>query len=167
MIKRPSFPQTQQGMVLVVALAILLVISLIAITSMKTAVLEERMATNMQNSVSVFQAAETAVDQAIRDISLLASVTNTSSSANKTATFADDSATEATVAVVFVRESVSDDGGTPDATQAGGSWQGGGVGNAATATRHYEARSEAKFSDNNAIKTNTTQGFFYCTPGCQ
>lgn len=157
----------QKGMVLIIALAILIVISLIAITSMKTAVLEERMAINMQNSNSVFQAAETGIDQAMRDISLLASVTNTNISATKTATFADDSPVEASVDVVFIRESLFDSGATPDATQAGGSWQGGGVGNEPTATRYYEAQSEAVFSDNNAIKTNITQGFFYCTPGCQ
>lgn len=156
---------TQKGMVLLVALAILLVISLIAITSMKTAVLEERMATNMQNTVSVFHAADTAIAQSMQNLDTLQRIDSNNLTENLTGTLPTGSPIEVTVEVAFIRESNTDSGATPDATQAGTSWAGGGIGEA-PATRYYEARSVSEFKDNANIRSSATQGFFYC-PTCQ
>lgn len=165
MIKRHASLHSQKGMVLLVALAILLVISLIAITSMKTAVLEERMATNMQNTVSVFHAADTAIGQSMQNITRLQGINNDNLTESVTGSLPTGSPIEATVEVVFIRESNPDSGATPDANQAGTSWAGGGIGDVPV-TRYYEARGVAEFSDNANIRASATQGFFYC-PTCQ
>lgn len=54
----------QQGVVLAFCLIFLLVLTLLAVTGMETAVIEERMAGNMQDSNQAFQAAEAAMEQA-------------------------------------------------------------------------------------------------------
>ncbi|MGH1471404.1 MAG: pilus assembly PilX family protein [Cellvibrionaceae bacterium] len=157
----------QQGATLIVALILLLVMSIIAVTSMSTSVLEEKMSINLQNYVNVFQVAESGIDQSINDISVLQQVTSASTTQTVTPTLGTSVKAQATVDVAFVREKIFDDGASPDATQAGGSWAGGGVGNSATATRYYEAESNAHLVGNTNIKTKLTQGFYYCVPGCQ
>jgi type IV pilus assembly protein PilX len=54
----------QQGAVLAFCLIFLLVLTLMAVTGMDTAVVEERMASNMQDHSQAFQAAEAAMEQA-------------------------------------------------------------------------------------------------------
>ncbi|GAB1261384.1 pilus assembly PilX N-terminal domain-containing protein [Aurantivibrio plasticivorans] len=159
--------QHQRGATLIVALILLLVMSLVAISSMTTSILEEKMSINMQNSVAVFQAAESGIDQTLQDIPLLISVTNTSGNKTKSATLSSSSEASASIDVAFVREKIPDEGGSPDATQAGGSWSGGGIGNNATAIRYFEAESTAALNTNADINTTLTQGFYYCVPGCQ
>jgi len=53
--------QQQQGVVLIVALIFLVLITLVSVSSMKTTVLEERMAGNYKDKSSAFQAAEAAL----------------------------------------------------------------------------------------------------------
>lgn len=66
-IRKSSQPINQQGAVLFVGLIMLLVMSLIAITSMQSTNLEERMAGNTRDSMVAFQAAEAGL-QAGEDI---------------------------------------------------------------------------------------------------
>ena len=63
----PTIKQ-QQGAVLVVSLIMLLVMTLIGISSMRTTVLEEKMASNYRDSNIAFQAAEAALLDAEKDI---------------------------------------------------------------------------------------------------
>lgn len=58
----------QQGAVLVVSLIILLIMSTIGLSAMRTTILEEKMAGNFRNSNIAFQAAEVALNDAINDI---------------------------------------------------------------------------------------------------
>ncbi|MDJ0806798.1 MAG: pilus assembly protein [Gammaproteobacteria bacterium] len=57
----PSGPRTQQGAVLIVSLIILLVMTLIGLSAMRSTTLEERMAGNARNEESAFQAGEAAL----------------------------------------------------------------------------------------------------------
>lgn len=54
-------PHKQQGVVLFVSLILLLVLTLIAVSSMQSNIMEERMAGNMRNQDMAFQAAEAAL----------------------------------------------------------------------------------------------------------
>jgi type IV pilus assembly protein PilX len=61
MRKPLSPPRSQRGVVLIVGLLLLLVLTLIGVTSMRSALLEERMTGNIQDSTVAFQAAEAAL----------------------------------------------------------------------------------------------------------
>jgi type IV pilus assembly protein PilX len=56
-----SSRRAQRGVVLIVGLLLLLVLTLIGVTSMRSALLEERMTGNVQDSTIAFQAAEAAL----------------------------------------------------------------------------------------------------------
>ncbi len=58
----------QQGAVLAVSLIILLVMSVIGLSAMRSTILEEKMAGNYRNNNIAFQAAEAALSDAINDI---------------------------------------------------------------------------------------------------
>ena len=60
-------PPAQSGAVLVVAMIFLIVMTLLAVTGMSTTSMEERMASNSQESMKAFQAAETGLAQALDD----------------------------------------------------------------------------------------------------
>jgi type IV pilus assembly protein PilX len=60
-------PVRQSGAVLIVSLIILVVLTLLGITAMNTTVLQQRMASNTQERVHAFQAAETGLNQAFAD----------------------------------------------------------------------------------------------------
>jgi type IV pilus assembly protein PilX len=63
----PRLPQMrgrQKGAILIFCLVFLLVLTMMGVTSMESAVLEERMAGNMQNQNAAFQAAETSLQAA-------------------------------------------------------------------------------------------------------
>jgi Tfp pilus assembly protein PilX len=66
----PSFrpPRRQSGAVLIVAMVILVILTLLGVTAMNTSSLEEKMASNTQEQVRTFQAAETGISQAGQDI---------------------------------------------------------------------------------------------------
>lgn len=59
---------SQKGAVLVLSLILLIVLTMIGITAMKTSTFEERMAFNLQDSNLAFQAAESALREAERRI---------------------------------------------------------------------------------------------------
>jgi len=57
----------QSGAVLIVAMIILVVLTLLGITAMNTSSLQEKIASNTQEQVHAFQAAETGLNQAFAD----------------------------------------------------------------------------------------------------
>lgn len=61
----------QSGAVLVVSLIVLLVVTLLGLAGMETSVMQERMASNAQNSNRAFQSTESLLDQAMRDENIL------------------------------------------------------------------------------------------------
>ena len=63
-----NMARQQQGAALVVGLLILLLATFLAVASMNNANMQERMAANSQNLNSAFQAAESAIDDQIRDV---------------------------------------------------------------------------------------------------
>ncbi|MBS36550.1 MAG: hypothetical protein CMO26_11560 [Thiotrichales bacterium] len=67
MIKQTRFraPHHQSGAVLVVAMIFLIIMTLLAVSGMGTTSLEERMASNAQETTKAFQAAETGLSQAL------------------------------------------------------------------------------------------------------
>mgnify|MGYP001817162816 CR=1 FL=1 len=58
----------QTGAVLIVSMIFLIVLTLLAVSSMNTTSLEEKMASNQQESINAFQAAETGLAQALADL---------------------------------------------------------------------------------------------------
>ena len=64
----PSRRRQQSGAVLIVAMIFLIVMTLLAISGMSTTSMEEKMTSNAQESTRAFQAAETALAQAINDL---------------------------------------------------------------------------------------------------
>lgn len=60
----------QGGAALITSLIFLLIMSLIAITSLNTSRLEQKMAANAQNTMRTFNAAESYVDKSVEDFSL-------------------------------------------------------------------------------------------------
>ena len=62
--KSGLLPRSQNGVILVVSLILLLVVTLIATTNMETSILEERMAGNIQDYNMAFQAAEASMEAA-------------------------------------------------------------------------------------------------------
>ena len=60
----PQPPGRQKGAILIFCLVFLLVLTMMGVTSMESAVLEERMAGNMQDQNAAFQAAETSLQAA-------------------------------------------------------------------------------------------------------
>ncbi len=63
--------QKQQGTTLFVALIILVVISLIGVTAMKNANIDEQMASNLYQKNLTFQASESAVESTLNDTTLI------------------------------------------------------------------------------------------------
>lgn len=64
-------PHNQQGATLFVALIILVVVSLIGVTAMKNANVEEQMASNLYQKNLTFQASESAVESTINNTGLI------------------------------------------------------------------------------------------------
>ena len=63
--------QKQQGATLFVALIILVIVSLVGVTAMKNANVEEQMASNLYQKNLTFQASESAVESTINNTSLI------------------------------------------------------------------------------------------------
>ena len=62
-MRTPNLPRAQQGIALIVVLILLLVMSLLAIVSLRSTLMEERMSANMADRSLSFQAAEAALRQ--------------------------------------------------------------------------------------------------------
>ena len=60
-------PRRQSGAVLIVAMVILVILTLLGVTAMNTSSLEEKMASNTQEQMRTFQAAESGISQAGKD----------------------------------------------------------------------------------------------------
>ena len=60
----PRLPARQRGAILIFCLVFLLVLTMMGVSSMESAVLEERMAGNLQDQNAAFQAAETSLQTA-------------------------------------------------------------------------------------------------------
>lgn len=67
-----SLPR-QRGAALIVSLIVLLVVTLLALGTMESAVMQERMASNSQNKNVSFQLTESLLEDALRDTNVLAS----------------------------------------------------------------------------------------------
>jgi len=65
---RYNLKKNQTGAVLIVSMIFLVVLTLLALSSMNTTSLEEKMASNNQETFAAFQAAETGLAQAMADI---------------------------------------------------------------------------------------------------
>ena len=61
----------QRGAALLTSLILLLIMSMIALTSLNTSRLEEKMAVNAQNTMRTFNAAESSIDKSVEDFSLM------------------------------------------------------------------------------------------------
>jgi len=70
-VARHYYLPRQQGVVLVIALLLLLVITLVGISTLSTTALEERMVGNMQAKNKVFQAADAAIEEGVDDTEFL------------------------------------------------------------------------------------------------
>ena len=66
-LQRAPGARRQQGAALVVGMILLMVLTLLAISGMNSATLELQMAGNAQYSENAFQAAETGIEEAMRD----------------------------------------------------------------------------------------------------
>ena len=64
----PTRRQHERGAVLIIAMIFLIIMTLLAVTGMTTTSLEEKMASNSQESSRAFQAAETGLAQALADL---------------------------------------------------------------------------------------------------
>ena len=82
-----SKPSHQSGAVLIVAMILLVVLTLLGVTAMNTSSLQERIASNTQEQVHAFQAAETGLNQAFAD-NLAYDITSTYTGGATPATFA-------------------------------------------------------------------------------
>jgi type IV pilus assembly protein PilX len=64
-MKQPTFRNQQQGVVLVLALVILVLVTLVGLSTIRTTTMEERMAGNSRDRDKAFQAAEAAVQHCL------------------------------------------------------------------------------------------------------
>ncbi len=189
-----TFRSTQQGATLIVALIFLLIMSIIAFTSMSTSVLEEKMSVNLQNYVNVFQVADSGMEQAINDLGLLTQINpcdKTKRQVNTSPSLGTNVKAKTVVDIYYVKppgvggakgntdnatgssaessSSGSSCGGAGDSKGGGAgiSWGGSsGGGSSGVATYQYKADSNSELVANNNIKASVKQGFFYC-PLCQ
>jgi len=63
-----SLAKGQKGAVLIISLMLLLVMTLLALSSMNTSTMQEKMAANAQNNNRTFQAAESAIGALLNDV---------------------------------------------------------------------------------------------------
>lgn len=94
-------PRQQQGVALVMALVILLIMTLLGITAMGTSSLEEKMAGNIQEATRVFEAAESGLNSAFSDSSAF----NLNAPTTKSYTFDSGKSGSASVTTTFLNTS--------------------------------------------------------------
>jgi type IV pilus assembly protein PilX len=68
MYRKPIQSSRQNGMALVMGLIILLVMTLISVTAMRSTIMQERMSGSFQNQQVAYHAAETAMEAAYREL---------------------------------------------------------------------------------------------------
>ena len=69
-MNRNSLKGNQRGAALVMALAVLVLLTILGISAMKSSTLEYRMATSIQDKSTAFQAAESALSESMATVSL-------------------------------------------------------------------------------------------------
>ncbi len=74
----PQLPQKQSGSVLIISLILMLVLTIIGVTAMSSATMEEKMAANTMNYNITFHASESAVENALDDTNVLVQAITTS-----------------------------------------------------------------------------------------
>lgn len=74
-----KLPQQQSGAALIMGLVLLMVLSMLGLSSMRQATLEERIASNTQNQYEVFTAAESQVQNGLNDADILTNLYNSGS----------------------------------------------------------------------------------------
>ncbi len=79
-----SSPKSQQGVTLFVALIMLVIISLLGVTALKNASIEEQMSSNLYQKNITFQASESAVESTITNTALIAQVLSSTTPVNQT-----------------------------------------------------------------------------------
>jgi type IV pilus assembly protein PilX len=89
----PCPGQYQSGAVLVISLILLLVLTVIGVTSMRSATLEEKMAANTMNHDATFHAAESAIENALDDTNSLVQAILTSNTVTVNLDVGDSSVT--------------------------------------------------------------------------
>lgn len=67
----PSLPGSQHGIALVMALVMLMILTILGLTAMSTASLEEKMSGNIQETTRAFMAAESGINSAFNTTGLL------------------------------------------------------------------------------------------------
>lgn len=146
----------QQGAALIVSLIFLLIMSMIAVTSLNTSKLEEKMAVNAQNTMRTFNAAESFIDKSIEDFTLLSSAVSSNSSATKTGSYgSDSSAVSTSVSVDLVRQTSE---GYAGPLCGGMQWSSGST--SGTACFFMDATSTATLPTNTNITSSLTQGLW-------
>ena len=81
---RNSSRQNQRGAALVMALAVLVLLTILGISAMKSSTLEYRMATSIQDKSTAFQAAESALSESMASVTLNPNQASTYDYAGKT-----------------------------------------------------------------------------------
>ncbi|OED36354.1 hypothetical protein AB833_27410 [Chromatiales bacterium (ex Bugula neritina AB1)] len=79
-----SLPKNQQGATLFIALIMLVIISLLGVTALKNASIEEQMSSNLYQKNITFQASESAVESTINNASLISQVLTSTTPINQT-----------------------------------------------------------------------------------
>jgi len=141
--------QKQAGAVLVVSLVVLLVLTLLGVAGMNSAMMQERMAANAQNSNKAFQAAESAagalVDQLMGgDLSLLQQAMSASDSRSGVSSFSiGGSEVSAEYEARYLGEIIINSGSSMDASESTTLLKG----------YRYELRGSAEISGSGAART--------------
>ncbi len=150
--------KAQRGASMPVALMLLLVMSLIAVTSLNTTMLEEKMAVNTQHQITVFQGAESGIDKVINSPDTLSALASSRGSTRVEVSFSSNAKTKASVHIAFVKLLQTDSAATADATETGTSWAGG-KGGSDFPTVFFRAESLSYITSNPDINTTLVQGF--------
>jgi len=155
-LSRQTSQQTlnkQQGAVLLVSLVLLLIMSIVAASSVHKASLEERMAANTQNGYRTFHAAETAIADTINDTILLNNAVTLGYSptapAYKTVSFPSNSAVSANAEVQYVENFPNVDNYSLGSEFAG---------------IRFMVTGNSNMNHNNNIRSRNVQGFFRIVP---
>lgn len=75
---------SQQGVSLLVSMVILILVSLIGVTALKNASVEEQISSNLYQKNLTFQASESAVEQTVLDNSIISSALTSTSTVSET-----------------------------------------------------------------------------------
>jgi len=101
-----AMPSQQRGTVLIMSMLMLLIMTLIGITTMNTATLEEKMSANSMNSNISMQASESAVDAALDDTANLVTALHSGAPVNVTVNLGNANVTSV-AAIQFIGSTIA------------------------------------------------------------